>query len=416
MNNYKKIILNNGIPLYLYNDKSLKQVFVNYIVKYGSSGKWYNFNLDGKQHHILPGYAHYLEHLLGEHSKHGNIYTNFSDRCYDANAYTSSNHTSYYFYGVDDIKKSIRELIEAIDCPVFTKDDVDHSRHAIEEEASMRCDCHDITAASLVEKNLYSSFDVYDDTLCCIGNRNTTKGINIDDLYHAYNAFYSDDNKVLVIAGNVNEEELVNYLNEIYSQIPAHKNSVILPKYDMNPIRRKEEVIYRDVKTNINSLGIKVKKPEFISNMDFEFCMDFLIEYLFGKNSEFYSLLKKKSLIDILQYYYLLWNEEYISFIHTCVTADKDNYYNALFEKINNLNVTKEDFELIRKRLISEEVRGLDDRYKIPSEFGYRMQYTDNLSLIDYYRNVNYDKLIDILSKLNFDNYTKGSVLKLSEK
>ena len=35
MNNYKKIILNNGIPLYLYSDKSLKQVMVNYIIKYG---------------------------------------------------------------------------------------------------------------------------------------------------------------------------------------------------------------------------------------------------------------------------------------------------------------------------------------------------------------------------------------------
>ena len=413
MNNYKKIILNNGVVLYLYNDKSLKQVFVNYIVKYGSDGKWFKFNLNNKRHHFLPGYAHYLEHLLGEHSKYGNMYTNFSDRCYYANAYTSSDHTSYYFYGVDDIKKSIKELIEAVDCPVFDNSDVEHSRCAIEEEASMWADNHNMTAVSLTEKNLYGGFDVYDDTLSCIGNRATTKEINIDDLYNCYNAFYSDDKKILVIAGNVCEEELVDYLNNIYQNIPNHKNNVILPSYNMDLIRKDKDIIYRDLESDINSFGIKIKKPSFITNKDLNFCIDFLAEYLYGDNSEFLTYLKKKGLLDVLYYCYSKWNGDYISFVHSFVTSDENNYYSAILEKLNSRDISKEDFELIRKSFIADELVKMDDKYKLPSIFGDRMVYTENYSDANYYKNIDYDHFMNMINNLEFNKYTMGCVKSL---
>lgn len=195
MNNYKKIILDNGIPLYLYNDKSLKQVFVNYIVKYGSDGKWYDFELDNKKHHVLPGCAHYLEHLLLEHSKYGDLISRFDEKYYHSNAGTANNYTSYYFYGVDDIKNSIKQLIETIDSPVFDKKDVEQSRYAIEEEASMDGDDVYSTSLNLTERNLYGGYEVFYKTLSPIGNRKTTKEIKIEDLYNCYNAFYTNDKK-----------------------------------------------------------------------------------------------------------------------------------------------------------------------------------------------------------------------------
>lgn len=415
MKNYKKIILNNGIPLYLYNDNSLKQVFVNYIIKYGSDGKWFDFCLNGKQHHVVSGYAHYLEHLLGEHSKYGNIYTNFEKRGYYANAYTEKDHTSYYFQGVKDVKKSIKELIEAIECPIFDRHDVEHSRHAIAEEASMWCDKHDITAVSLVEKNLYAGYNVYDNTLSCIGNRKTTKQINIADLYNCYNAFYTDDKKILVIAGNVNQNEIVDYLNEIYSKIPRHNSNLILPNYDIDLIRKKEDIIYRNVETDINSLGIKIKKPSSISNEDFQFCIDFLIEYLYGNDSEFLAFLKRKKILDVLHYCYSNWNDNCINFVHSFITSDRNNYYEVVLNKLYNKDIKKEDFELIKKSFIADQVRNIDDKYRIPSEFGYRMCYTDNFTSIDYYRNINYDDFMNMIKKLDFSKHTTGHVKKINK-
>ena len=61
MNKFKKIILNNGIPLYLCVDPSMKRTYVSYNVNYGSSGEWFNFNNEGKDYSVISGYAHYIE-------------------------------------------------------------------------------------------------------------------------------------------------------------------------------------------------------------------------------------------------------------------------------------------------------------------------------------------------------------------
>ena len=121
MNNYKKIILQNGVTLYLFNDKKLKQTFVSYSINYGSSGKWFDFEYDKTKYHVGPGYAHFLEHLLCEHSKYGDIFFQVANNNYKVNGTTSLNSTCYYFRGIKNIKESIKELIEAIDMPYLQK-------------------------------------------------------------------------------------------------------------------------------------------------------------------------------------------------------------------------------------------------------------------------------------------------------
>ena len=39
----------------------------------------YKFELDGKKYSVNPGVAHFLEHLLGEKSKYGDIYSRFTN-------------------------------------------------------------------------------------------------------------------------------------------------------------------------------------------------------------------------------------------------------------------------------------------------------------------------------------------------
>lgn len=413
MNNYKKVILDNGIPVYLYINDSLKQTLFNYIVKYGSSGKWYNFNCDDKNYHVLPGYAHFLEHLLGEGSLHGNVYTNFSERNYEANAYTSNDHTSYYFYGINDIKKSIKELIEAIECPIFDDKLVNQSRPAILEEASMWCDDYSLIANSLVEKNLYSDIDFYDNTLSSIGNRKTTKKMTTDDLYNCYNAFYTDNNKVIVIAGNINEKEIIDYLNDIYSKIPKHTSNVILPKYDLEPIRKREEIVYKNVQKDINSLGIKFKKPDDISMNEFYLYLCLFLYNIFMNENKFRYDLVNNKIFDIGCYNQTANIDDYIMFSHSFISENPNSYYEIILDKLQNKFITKEEFDLMKKCEISEEIRNLDYKYVSPSEFGNNMFYTENYSDLENYKKMNYDRFLEIMDKIDFNNYSIGAVKKL---
>lgn len=417
MNNYKKIILDNGIPLYLNSDKNLKQVYFGYYIGYGSNGKWFDFNLNGKDYHVLPGYAHFLEHLLGERSKHGNIYKKFyKERFYDVNAYTSQYHTYYHFLGVDDVKESIKEMIEAIDDPVFDLDDVIKTRHAIEEEASMTTDDYNIIVVNLATNNLYKGYNAFYDTLTSIGDRETTKNIDIDTLKACYEAFYRDDNKKIVISGNIDEKEIVDFLNNIYKKLPKHNSKVILLNNDYDSVRTQESNIFRDVKTDIDAIGFKIKKPEQLTKKDVSICIDILLEYIHGSESEFSISLKEKRLLDVLKFSISHWNEDYLECIHSFISEKSDEYYKTIIDKINRKDITREEYEIIRKTIIADEVRELDNKYNSPSHFGYRIQFTEDYSDIDYFTKLDYDRFKEIYNSLDFSNHTKASVKKLVNK
>ena len=208
-NNFIKTTLKNGVQLYLYKDNKMKKTLVDYGVNYGSSGIYYDFYLDGEHYHVLPGCAHFLEHLLGEHSKYGNLYKKLAQKKYRANAATGDNYTHYYFIGVDNIYESIKELITAIDDPVFTEDDINKTSEAICEETKMVRDNKYKTAIAICKRNLYSNMSLIPECLNRIGDENTTKALDYKTLKACYNAYYNDENKYLIIAGNINEKEII---------------------------------------------------------------------------------------------------------------------------------------------------------------------------------------------------------------
>ena len=406
MKNYKKIILDNGIPLYLYNDPSMKKVFCSYGVKYGTDGKLIDFELDGKKHHVRFGVPHFLEHLLGEHSCHGNIYTNLTERHAEANAYTADDHTLYHFTGMLDIKKSIKELIEAVDMPVFDTKDVEHSRRAIEEEANGYLDNSRYTAMCLAEKNLYGSYDRYDDSLSSIGDVQNNHDITLDELRTCYDAFYTDDRKFLVIAGNFDEKELVDYLNEVYAKIPRHTSNLVVPTYDLAPLRKPEDTLLRKMAVDFTAYGIKLKRPEGVSNREFQFVTDVFNDYLFDDQSEYMEYLRKNGIIDTLQYCYFNDGGEYMNHMHSVISNKPEEYTKVLFDTLNRKEVPREDFELIKKAFIANEVRALDDKYEAASTFGEKMWYTTDFSQSDFYRSVSYDQFKETLDKIDYNPHT----------
>ena len=413
MNKFKKIILNNGIPLYLYIDPSMKKTFVSYNLKYGSSGEWFDFKNNGKDYSVITGYAHYLEHLLGEHSKFGNMYRNFDKRFQNANAYTGMNVTSYHFNGINNIEKSLEELIISIDSPVFNQSDVDTTRHAIEEEAASYLDNTRYMLSGLLDRNLYGGFELIDKTLSPIGNRYTTKEITIDGLYDCYNAFYTDDRKFIVIGGNVDEKEIVDLLNNIYSKITPHESSLELKEIDYDSMRSKDEIIHGDLDVSKIGLGIKIKKPSSVSMRELYYVL-YLIRNSMLDSPEFKEL-EKKGVYDSLDFSYLRVVKDYINFCNGCVSKEKDNLVNGLYDIITKRNITKKEYELAKKSVIATELRYMEYKYDhlegIPNDFN----YTENFSEYEFYQTIDYDRFMEIYSSLNFDNYTVGEVKRLKK-
>ena len=401
MNHFKKIMLEHNIPLYLCVDFSMKNTFVSYNLKYGSSGLWFRFNYNGKNYQVGSGYAHYLEHLLGEHSPFGDMYYNFE-------AFTAYNLTSYHFKGRDDIEKSIEELIVSMEQPIFDQKDVDATRHAIEEEAASYCNNPGVMLVDYVENNLYDGFSAFDHTLSPIGNRETTKTITIDDLYHCYHAFYTDDRKFIVVAGNVDEKRIVDCINEAISKGPIHNSHVVLPTIDFKEMKTKDGVIYRNVDSPISALGIKVKKPSNITIKDFHYIMKVLRKYSYDSMAA--NELKRDNILDSFGYCYLTNVDDYINYIVSFTTQDKDTCAQRILEMFTRKELSKKEYELMKKSIIASDVRSMDSKYQFIEDFPHKIYYSDSYSDIDFYQSISYEKFLSMLESLDFSQHTVGEV------
>ncbi len=414
MNKFKKIILDNGIPLYLCVDPTMKKVFVSYNLKYGSSGKWFVFNNNGNNYHVIPGYAHYLEHLLGEHSKFGDMYRNFCNRFQRANAYTGMNGTSYHFNGKDNIEKSLEELIVAIDTPVFNQKDVDATRHAIEEESASRIDDASKNLLGLIERNLYNGFELFDKTLSPIGNRETTKQITLDGLYDCYNAFYSNDKKYIIIGGNIDEQRIVDFLNNIYSKMTPHNSSLILPELDFDSIRCKSEIINGDLDIPKVGLGMKFKKNNSVSLRELYYVL-YLIRNNLLDSSELKDL-EKKGVYDVLDFSYISLVNDYIDYSFGFISKEKDSLISGVLDLLSKREISKKDYELAKKGLIATELRSMENKYNHLKNFPLsKIDLTEDYSDCDFYQAIDYNRFMEIVSSLDFSNYTIGEVKRLKK-
>ena len=415
MNNYKKIILQNGVTLYLFNDKKLKQTFVSYSINYGSSGKWFDFEYDKTKYHVGPGYAHFLEHLLCEHSKYGDIFFQVANNNYKVNGTTSLNSTCYYFRGIKNIKESIKELIEAIDMPVFTEKDVEDSKKAIREEAKMVCDKNVKSLYSLLLKNLYSDFDYIHESLSTIGNEQTTNDINFELLKVCYYAFYYDENKTLLIAGNINEQEIINYVNEIYAKIPKHEKKLVEYNYNSLDIREKEATIERNVFHEFNGLGIKIKMPEGFGRKEMHYFNYIIYQKNLMSSSDLMIKFMKNGIIESNITSSIELNKNTIDLVIIVSSLNFNLFISELLENLKEFKVDEQEFELMKKVIIANEIRNSENKYKNFKSFTYKKEYSEDFLDIQFIKDLDYNRFNNYLAALNYDNYVIANIINPEE-
>ena len=413
MNNYIKRKLKNGVNLYLYIDKNMKKTFVDYIIDYGSNGKFFDFNLDGKDYHVLPGTAHFLEHMLGEHSKYGNFYKIFGSRGYSRNGGTALDYTQYYFIGKNDIKDSIKILIESIDDPVFTVKDVEETRFAIAEETKRNLNSTGAIFYGMINRNLYKNIEVFHDSLCTIGNEKTTYDLTYETLKACYEAFYYDENKTLVIGGNFDEQEMVDYLESIYKNLKPHKKNVTLKEYkDLDEIRTKKEI--RKMPTNDDIVGMYFKnKIDGFSKFEIAYYSDFMIENKFSKKMPFIEKLINDNIIsgpdcDCAEFVV----DGYYQFLIGAKVKDNmaDKFMKLALDEIKINSFNKKDFDLYIRREMANQAFSLDNKYNRLLGFASRKMYSDDFSNIENLKKLNFERFIEFYKSINFDNYTIGII------
>lgn len=235
MNNYYKHICVNGMTAYLIKKEGYNKSYCGIGTKFGGSNL--KFEENGKIYNIKPGTAHFLEHKLFAQEDGTDAFNTFTKLNAMANAYTANDKTIYYFTTNDDLKKPLSLLLNMYFNPYFTDSNVSKEKDIIISEYNTSLDVGFLFNNKLIN-DLYPNDDY---SKMILGDIEDIKSITKEDLYQAYNAFYTPLNSVLYIVSDINPDLLFNFIDEElkkykYSNLVVKKLNILeskKPKCDL---------------------------------------------------------------------------------------------------------------------------------------------------------------------------------------
>lgn len=145
------------------------------------------------------------------------------------NAFTSYDYTCYYVAGPSKItEKALDILSDVVFHPFFDPKELEREKKVVIEEIKMRLDNPFVV---LLENVMKGSYKKYPYRRPIIGYEDTVKSFKREDLLKIVNSYYTPENMVLIVVGNIKEKDLFNLINKYFSFLPKRKlKKVTFPK------------------------------------------------------------------------------------------------------------------------------------------------------------------------------------------
>ena len=285
----------SGLDIYVYPKRGYSSKHVIFGTNFGSVNN--SFKLAGAESYtVVPdGIAHYLEHKLFE-GKQGDAFKLFAKTGASANAYTSFDKTAYLFSCTDNFEESLNILLEFVQSPYFTKENVEKERGIISQEIKMYQDSPEWKVYIELLGALYSAHPVRIDIA---GSVESISNITPEILYECYNAFYNLHNMALCIVGDVDVEKVFSLVDKKLS----YSNPLeVLRFFPNEPAGVNKKFVSQsfDISSPIFNLGFKenVQNGARISVAD-SVCTDVILHCLTSPSCEMYRELLDKELINV---------------------------------------------------------------------------------------------------------------------
>ncbi|MDP2166876.1 MAG: pitrilysin family protein [Thermodesulfovibrionales bacterium] len=167
------------------------------------------------------GLSHLLEHMMFKGTpKYGSkAFSNLVQKYGGTdNAYTTKDYTMYYQrLPSGKIDLSIELEADRMKNLLMDEKETLAERDVVMEERRLRYE--DDPQTSLYEEVMAAAFKVYPYRWPVIGWMSDLKGIGRDDLYDYYKKYYSPDNAVIVVSGDINPDELIKKIEAGFSGI-----------------------------------------------------------------------------------------------------------------------------------------------------------------------------------------------------
>ena len=129
--------LDNGLTVIIVPKNNTKKKYVIWGTHFGSIDNRFILPGTDKEVFVPDGVAHYLEHKMFEQPNGKNSLDTLMALGVDANAYTTNDHTAYLFECTNNFDEALTELMDYVQHPYFTDENVEKERGIIGQEIMM---------------------------------------------------------------------------------------------------------------------------------------------------------------------------------------------------------------------------------------------------------------------------------------
>ena len=282
---YKK--LDNGLDVYLYNKEDANNNYVTFTTKFGSIYNEFTPIGKSKMIKVPNGIAHFLEHKVFAQEEDPQPDEFFAESGALSNAYTTFKNTTYLFSGPSKLKENICFLLDYVQQPYFTDDNVDSEKGIITQEIHMCDDNPQDVMYEHIRKNAFYN-NPFKNSI--IGTVEDINSITKETLFTCYNTFYHPENMFLVVTGNFDPNEIINIIEENQNKKQFKKlDKINIKEYkEKDTVVKEKEIIDSNTEISKVSYNIKISLKNLnISKRKYNIYLFIIFSLLFDESSIF---------------------------------------------------------------------------------------------------------------------------------
>ncbi|WP_405144005.1 pitrilysin family protein [Paenibacillus sp. FSL H7-0942] len=364
-------VMDNGLHVYILPKPGFQKTYATFATKYGSVDN--HFQVEGQEAVKVPdGIAHFLEHKMFEEPT-GDIFATFASHGASANAFTSFDQTVYLFSATEYVNENIQTLVDFVQNPYFTDQNVEKEKGIIGQEIDMYADNPDWRVYFGLIEAMYQKHPVHIDIA---GTVESIRTITKEMLYECYNTFYHPSNMLLFVVGGVDPQEVIDMVRSNQEQKDYKPQGSIQRFFEPEPeqvgeARREAKLavslpkcLFGFKETDVGLTGEQLLRQDMTTQL--------MMDLLFGSSTRLFQKLYDEDLISDSFGHEYNSSPQYAFSAIGGDTKDPDQLLARIREEVDAIvekGFDSTDFERARKKKIGGYLRMLNSPENIAHEF-----------------------------------------------
>lgn len=332
-----------------------------------------HFQVEGQEEVKVPdGIAHFLEHKMFEEPT-GDIFATFASHGASANAFTSFDQTVYLFSATEHVNENIQTLVDFVQNPYFTDQNVEKEKGIIGQEIDMYADNPDWRVYFGLIEAMYQKHPVHIDIA---GTVESIRTITKEMLYECYNTFYHPSNMLLFVVGGVDPQEVIDMVRSNQKRKNYKPQGSIQRFFEPEPeqvgeARREAKLavslpkcLFGFKESDVGLTGEQLLRRDMTTQL--------MMDLLFGSSTRLFQKLYDEDLISDSFGHEYNSSPQYAFSAIGGDTKDPDQLLGRIREEVDAIvekGFESPDFERARKKKIGGYLRMLNSPENIAHEF-----------------------------------------------